>query len=44
MATALSSFFDMRFPGQRYDAVSGMNYNYFRDYDAVTGRYVESDR
>ena len=35
--------FDMRFPGQRYDAVSGVNYNYFRDYDAATGRYVESD-
>jgi RHS repeat-associated protein len=35
--------FDMRFPGQRYDAVSGVNYNYFRDYEAGTGRYVESD-
>jgi RHS repeat-associated protein len=33
----------MRFPGQRYDSVSGMSYNYFRDYDAATGRYVESD-
>ena len=20
-----------------------MNYNYFRDYDAVTGRYIQSD-
>ncbi|MBL8299700.1 MAG: RHS repeat protein [Rhodanobacteraceae bacterium] len=35
--------FDMRFPGQRYDAPSGLNYNYFRDYDTFTGRYVESD-
>jgi RHS repeat-associated protein len=35
--------FNMRFPGQRFDAASGLNYNYFRDYDAVTGRYVESD-
>lgn len=35
--------FDMRFPGQRYDAASGLNYNYFRDYDPATGRYVESD-
>lgn len=35
--------FDMRFPGQRYDAVSGLNYNYFRDYDPGTGRYVQSD-
>lgn len=35
--------FDMRFPGQRYDAASGLNYNYFRDYDPATGRYVQSD-
>ncbi len=34
---------DMRFPGQRYDAASGLNYNYFRDYDTTVGRYVESD-
>lgn len=33
----------MRFPGQYYDAESGLNYNYFRDYDSATGRYVESD-
>ncbi|MEQ1514074.1 MAG: RHS repeat-associated core domain-containing protein [Lysobacteraceae bacterium] len=35
--------FNMRFPGQRYDSVSGMNYNYFRDYDPNTGRYLQSD-
>ena len=34
---------DMRFPGQRYDAATGLNQNYFRDYDAGTGRYGESD-
>jgi RHS repeat-associated protein len=33
----------MRFPGQRYDAATGLNYNYFRDYDAGSGRYVQSD-
>ncbi|WP_235566460.1 RHS repeat-associated core domain-containing protein [Lysobacter sp. Root667] len=33
----------MRFPGQRYDAATGLNYNYFRDYDAASGRYVQSD-
>jgi RHS repeat-associated protein len=33
----------MRFPGQRYDAASGLHYNYFRDYDPATGRYVQSD-
>ncbi|RDZ29667.1 RHS repeat-associated core domain-containing protein [Lysobacter silvisoli] len=35
--------FDMRFPGQRYDAATGLNYNYFRDYDAGSGRYAQSD-
>jgi len=35
--------FDMRFPGQRYDAVSGLHYNYFRDYEPSSGRYVQSD-
>jgi RHS repeat-associated protein len=33
----------LRFPGQQYDANSGLNYNYFRDYDPGTGRYVQSD-
>lgn len=42
--TPFSAFvFDMRFPGQRYEAAMGMNYNYFRDYDPSTGRYMESD-
>ncbi|WP_408951389.1 RHS repeat-associated core domain-containing protein [Lysobacter sp. Hz 25] len=35
--------FDMRFPGQRFDVATGLNYNYFRDYDAGIGRYVQSD-
>ncbi|WP_295909443.1 RHS repeat-associated core domain-containing protein [uncultured Xanthomonas sp.] len=35
--------FDMRFPGQRYDALTGLNQNYFRDYEPGTGRYVQSD-
>ncbi|HHM6058630.1 TPA: RHS repeat domain-containing protein, partial [Pseudomonas aeruginosa] len=34
---------NLRFPGQYYDAESGLHYNYFRDYDPQTGRYVESD-
>jgi len=33
----------MRFPGQRYDDATGLHYNCFRDYDPLTGRYVESD-
>lgn len=35
--------FDVRFPGLRYDNVTGLNYNYFRDYEPGTGRYVQSD-
>ncbi|TZF81624.1 RHS repeat-associated core domain-containing protein, partial [Cognatilysobacter lacus] len=35
---------DMRFPGQRYDSGSGLNYNYYRDgYDAGTARYSQPD-
>jgi len=34
---------DMRFPGQRYDAASRLNQNGFRDYEAATGRYLQSD-
>jgi RHS repeat-associated protein len=35
--------YNPRFPGQYYDAETGLNYNYFRDYDPATGRYIESD-
>lgn len=35
--------FDLRFPGQQFDASVGLSYNYFRDYEPSTGRYVESD-
>ncbi|WP_425608313.1 RHS repeat domain-containing protein [Thermomonas flagellata] len=36
--------FDLRFPGQRYDQATGLNYNYFRDgYEPGTGRYTQSD-
>ena len=33
----------LRMAGQYYDSEVGISYNYFRDYDASTGRYVESD-
>ncbi len=35
--------YNPRFPGQYYDVETGLFYNYFRDYDPQTGRYVESD-
>jgi RHS repeat-associated protein len=35
--------YNLRFPGQYYQAETGLNYNYFRDYDPQTGRYIESD-
>lgn len=34
---------NLRFPGQYFDRETGLNYNYFRDYDPSTGRYIESD-
>jgi len=34
---------NLRFPGQYYDAETGLNYNYFRDYNPVIGRYIEAD-
>jgi RHS repeat-associated protein len=35
--------YNLRFPGQYYDSESGLHYNYFRDYEPATGRYVQSD-
>jgi len=42
--TSLNGFTNnLRFPGQYFDAETGLNYNYFRDYNPVIGRYVEAD-
>jgi RHS repeat-associated protein len=42
-ANGLNYTLNLRYPGQVYDPSSGLNYNYFRDYDPATGRYIESD-
>lgn len=35
--------YNLRLPGQFYDSETGLNYNYFRDYDPAIGRYIQSD-
>ena len=35
--------YELRFPGQFFDQATRLHYNYFRDYDPRTGRYIESD-
>jgi RHS repeat-associated protein len=35
--------FNLRLPGQIFDSETGLHYNYYRDYDPQTGRYLESD-
>ena len=34
---------NFRFPGQYYDAETGLHYNYHRYYDPGTGRYLSAD-
>jgi len=34
---------NFRFPGQYFDAETGLNYNYFRTYDPSGGNYTQSD-
>ena len=34
---------NLRYPGQYLDAEVGLHYNYFRDYDPSTGRYIQPD-
>jgi RHS repeat-associated protein len=42
--SALGTFnYNPRFPGQYYDKESTFHYNYFRDYNPKTGRYLQSD-
>ncbi|MHB8835965.1 MAG: RHS repeat domain-containing protein [Candidatus Methylomirabilia bacterium] len=34
---------NLRFPGQYHDAETGLHYNYHRDYQPETGRYLQPD-
>lgn len=34
---------NLRFPGQYFDRETNTHYNYFRDYNPQTGRYLQSD-
>jgi len=34
---------NLRYPGQYYDAETGLAYNVNRDYEPATGRYIQSD-
>src|SRR5271154_5080774 len=42
-ASGRSFSYNLGFPGQYYLPETGIYYNYFRDYDPQTGRYLESD-
>ena len=35
--------YNFRFPGQYFDVETGLHYNYHRDFDPASGRYIESD-
>jgi RHS repeat-associated protein len=40
---AIAFSFNLRYPGQYYDGIEQIYYNYYRDYDSRTGRYLQSD-
>jgi RHS repeat-associated protein len=42
-ADGKATIVNLRFPGQYYDAESGLHYNWNRYYDPASGRYVSSD-
>jgi RHS repeat-associated protein len=42
-STRLAAENNHRFPGQYYDTETGLHQNYFRDYEASIGRYVQRD-
>lgn len=42
-ATKPQVVLNLRYPGQYFDEESNLSYNYFRNYDARTGRYTQFD-
>jgi RHS repeat-associated protein len=42
-ATNPAMEFNLRYPGQYFDAESRLHYNYFRSYSASQGRYTQAD-
>ncbi|MCP2262650.1 RHS repeat-associated core domain-containing protein [Streptoalloteichus tenebrarius] len=38
-----AAYCPLRFPGQYHDPETGLNYNYFRYYDPIAGRYGSND-
>jgi RHS repeat-associated protein len=42
-ASGRSLAYNLRFPGQYYQAETGLNQNVNRDYDPLIGKYIESD-
>ena len=43
LAPGNAETFNLRFPGQYYDAETGLHYNRFRYYDPGVGRYISAD-
>ncbi|CAM5450108.1 RHS repeat-associated core domain-containing protein [Streptomyces hirsutus] len=41
--TSATAYTPLRFPGQYFDAETGLHYNYFRHYDPVTAAYISPD-
>jgi hypothetical protein len=42
-ANGKSIVYNQRFPGQYQDVETNLYYNFYRDYDPATGRYLQSD-